>query len=425
MLKYLLVNTYLGKSLFIMAYKNLPDLRFNGFSDEWKEIKFSEIYTKSYGGGTPSKKNQDFWNDGTIPWFQSSDLVEGKLTKENVNKKISEKSIVKSSVKVIPGGSIAIVTRVGVGKLALIDFDYSTSQDFLSISGFKTKTMYALYLIYNLMNVLKNSLQGTSIKGITKPELNSKRIRISTDSLEQQKIGSFFEKLDKLIELQTQKVDQLKKLKRGYLQKMFPQEGETVPRLRFSGFSVEWKEDRLGNYSHIIGGGTPSTSNDKYWNGNINWFSPIEIGENKYVSNSTKKISDIGLKKSSAKILPEGSLLFTSRAGIGKTAILLKEACTNQGFQSIVPIDGRLDIEFLYAISYKLKNYGNKMGSGSTFTEVSGKTMSKMKLRLPNVDEQQKIGNFFAKLDRLIEQQSKKLDQLKQQKKAYLQKMFI
>lgn len=197
-----------------------------------------------------------------------------------------------------------------------------------------------------------------------------------------------------------------------------------VPQLRFSGFSGEWKEDSLGNYSHIIGGGTPSTSNDKYWNGTINWFSPIEIGENKYVSNSAKKISDIGLKKSSAKILPKGSLLFTSRAGIGKTAILLKESCTNQGFQSIVPADGKLDIEFLYAISYKLKNYGNKMGSGSTFIEVSGKTMSKMKLKLPNFNEQKKIGDFFEKQDKLIELQTQKVNQLKKLKRGYLQKMF-
>lgn len=197
-----------------------------------------------------------------------------------------------------------------------------------------------------------------------------------------------------------------------------------VPRLRFKEFHEGWKEKRLDSVSNIIGGGTPSTSNSEYWNGNINWFSPVEIGDSKYVSHSLKKITSLGLKKSSAKILPKGSLLFTSRAGIGKTAILLEESSTNQGFQSIVPDKDELEIEFLYGLSGMLSQYGNKMGSGSTFVEVSGKTMGKMKLILPNFAEQKKIGKFLSKIDNLIELQTQKLEQLKKLKQGYLQKMF-
>ncbi|CAI2649490.1 hypothetical protein AKUH1B105A_04660 [Apilactobacillus kunkeei] len=411
-----------------MTKTNVPRLRFNGFSDEWKEIKFSEIYTKSYGGGTPSKKNQDFWNDGTIPWFQSSDLVEGKLTKENVNKKISEKAIVKSSVKVIPGGSIAIVTRVGVGKLALIDFDYSTSQDFLSISGFKTKTMYALYLIYNLMNVLKNSLQGTSIKGITKPELNSKRIRISADSLEQQKIGDFFAKQDKLIELQTQKVEQLKKLKRGYLQKMFPQEGETVPRLRFSGFSGEWKEKNLVELLKIgKSGGTPSTRNKEFYKGEIPFLSIKDVTtSNGTIFDTEKHISQEAVDNSSTWIVPKNALTLSMYASVGSVAKFTTNIATSQAFFNMV-FNENVFVDYMY---HFLKYYDycgkwNRLIAKGTQGNLNATDIKNIIVFVPKLDEQQKIGSFFAKIDKLIEEQSNKLVQLKQQKKAYLQKMFI
>ena len=152
----------------------------------------------------------------------------------------------------------------------------------------------------------------------------------------------------------------------------------------------------------IIGGGTPSTNNPKYWNGCIDWYSPIEIGAQVYVSESQKKITELGLQKSSAKILPIGSILFTSRAGIGNTAILAKKGCTNQGFQSIVPHEKKLDTYFIYSKTYELKRYGEVTGAGSTFVEVSGKQMTKMPLQLPEIEEQRKIGCFFKNIDSLI-----------------------
>ncbi|MCW8634281.1 restriction endonuclease subunit S, partial [Streptococcus macedonicus] len=127
------------------------------------------------------------------------------------------------------------------------------------------------------------------------------------------------------------------------LQKMFPKKGEKNPEIRFSGFTDDWEQRELGTISDIIGGGTPSTSNSEYWNGDIDWYSPVEIGEQIYVFGSQKKITKLGLEKSSAKILPVGTVLFTSRAGIGNTAILAKEGCTNQGFQSIIPHQNELD----------------------------------------------------------------------------------
>ena len=174
----------------------------------------------------------------------------------------------------------------------------------------------------------------------------------------------------------------------------------------------------------IVGGGTPSTKKAEYWNGNINWFSPAEIGNQIFVNRSRKRITELGLMKSSAKILPVGTILFTSRAGIGNTAILTRNACTNQGFQSIVPNSHKLDSYFIYSESAKLKRYGETVGSGSTFTEVSGKQMRKMPLHIPNITEQAKIGNMIKILDHTITLHEEKKHQLECLESALLQKMF-
>ena len=197
-----------------------------------------------------------------------------------------------------------------------------------------------------------------------------------------------------------------------------------APELRFPGFTDDWEERKLGELSNIVGGGTPSTSNSEYWDGDIDWYAPAEIGEQRYVSKSKKTITELGLKKSSARILPVGTVLFTSRAGIGNTAILGKEATTNQGFQSIVPNPNKLDSYFIYSRTNELKRYGEVTGAGSTFVEVSGKQMSKMSIMVPELSEQQKIGSFFKQLDDTIALHQRKLDLLKEQKKGYLQKMF-
>ena len=242
---------------------------------------------------------------------------------------------------------------------------------------------------------------------------------------EQQKIGSFFKHLDDTIALYQRKLDLLKEQKKGFLQKMFPKNGAKVPELRFAGFADDWEQRKLGELSNIVGGGTPSTSNSEYWDGDIDWYAPAEIGEQRYVSKSKKTITELGLKKSSARILPVGTVLFTSRAGIGNTAILGKEATTNQGFQSIVPNPNKLDSYFIYSRTNELKRYGEVTGTGSTFVEVSGKQMSKMPIMIPELSEQQKIGSFFKQLDDTIALHQRKLDLLKEQKKGFLQKMFV
>ena len=181
----------------------------------------------------------------------------------------------------------------------------------------------------------------------------------------------------------------------------------------------------MGELADIVGGGTPSTSNLQYWDGDIDWYAPAEINEQVYVSSSQKKITKAGYENSSVKLLPAGTVLFTSRAGIGKTAILAREACTNQGFQSIVPHKQELDSYFIFSRSAELKQYGEIVGAGSTFVEVSGKQMSEMELMMPlALNEQQAIGTYFRRLDQLLSLHQRKLEKLKILKKAMLEKTF-
>ncbi|HGF0256109.1 TPA: restriction endonuclease subunit S [Staphylococcus aureus] len=186
----------------------------------WEEKKIEDIASQVYGGGTPNTKIKEFWN-GDIPWIQSSDVKVNDLILRQCNKFISKNSIELSSAKLIPANSIAIVTRVGVGKLCLVEFDYATSQDFLSLSSLKYDKLYSLYSLLYTMKKISANLQGTSIKGITKKELLDSIIKIPQNLEEQQKIGDLFYKIDKYISFNKCKIEILKSLKQGLLQKIF------------------------------------------------------------------------------------------------------------------------------------------------------------------------------------------------------------
>ena len=143
------------------------------------------------------------------------------------------------------------------------------------------------------------------------------------------------------------------------------------------------------------------------------------------MDSSERKITTEGFNNCSAKMLPVGTVLFTSRAGIGKTAILAKKGCTNQGFQSIVPHEKELDSYFIFSRTEELKRYGEVAGAGSTFVEVSGKQMANMDIMIPSIiDEQKQIGSYFKMIDILITLHQRKCNEIKKLKKYMLQKMF-
>ena len=193
------LKKYMLQKMFPQNGAKVPEIRFDGFTYDWEQRKLGEIATETYGGGTPKTSNEEFWK-GDIPWIQSSDLIDECLFDVRPRKCISQEAVSKSATKLVPQNSIAIVTRVGVGKLAFMPFSYATSQDFLSLSGLKIDPEFTVYALYKMMQSVSNEVQGTSIKGVTKDELLAKKI-IFPSCNEQKKIGAYLHSLDNLITL--------------------------------------------------------------------------------------------------------------------------------------------------------------------------------------------------------------------------------
>ena len=166
----------------------------------------------------------------------------------------------------------------------------------------------------------------------------------------------------------------------------------------------------------MVGGGTPDTTVSSLWNGDIQWFTPTEVGHQKYVSKSARTITQLGLQKSSAKKLPAGSILLSSRATIGECSIAQRECTTNQGFQNLIPKKDTNN-EFLYYLAQTKKHHFIKYASGSTFLEISNSEIKKTKCTVPGTEEQTQIAAFLSALDDRIAVQNKIIEDLKVLKK--------
>ena len=180
---------------------------------------------------------------------------------------------------------------------------------------------------------------------------------------------------------------------------------------------------KLGDIAIVVGGGTPDTNTSQYWNGKIQWFTPSEIGRNKYVDNSVRTISEEGLNKSSAKLLPIGTILLSSRATVGECSINKKECTTNQGFQSLIPKENISNEFVYYLIQTKRKDLIRK-SCGSTFLEISANEVRKIVISIPTIKEQDKIANVLSLLDERIATQNKIIEDLKKLKCAIIEKLY-
>jgi len=201
-------------------------------------------------------------------------------------------------------------------------------------------------------------------------------------------------------------------------------EKKMIPELRFPEFIYcgEWYTKILGDIGDFTSGGTPDTNIQEYWNGGIQWYTPTEVKEG-ILGNSIRTISEEGLKNSSAKLLPKGALLITTRATIGDIAISNFECTTNQGFQSLVVKNSEVNTFWYYWI-IQHKNELIKKASGSTFPEIGKNEIVKIKVACPNKDEQQKIASCLSSLDEVIAAHTQKLELLKDHKKGLMQNLF-
>lgn len=414
----------------------VPKLRFPEFTEDWEEKNFYEVFdilqNNTFSRDQLNNENgivrNIHYGDVLIKYGDYIDCQKEKLPFINLENNLSKYE----DTSYVKNGDIIIADTAEdytAGKVTEI----CNVKDYKILSGLhtflcRTKFEFASkFLGYKLNsssyhNQIAPLVAGTKVYSINRKAIGETTITYPSLA-EQQKIADFLSNVDSIITAETKILKTLQKKKKALMQKLFTQQ------LRFKSDDgtdfPTWEEKKLGDVCDIIGGGTPDTNKAEYWNGNIQWFTPTEIGNTKYISESKRKITQLGFEKSSAKLLPVGTILFTSRATLGEMSITTVECTTNQGFQSLIPNKNFVHPDYLYYLQPILQKYCYSKASGSTFLEISAKSLKECHIPLPCKAEQQKITDCLSSMDSLIQTQQKVVTTWQQRKKALLQQMFI
>ena len=398
-----------------------PQIRFKGFTEAWEQRKVADIASSTRGGGTPSTSNKAYWN-GEIPWIQSSDLSDGKLFGVKPRKHISMAGLSSSATQLVPKNSIAVVTRVGVGKLAFMQYSYTTSQDFLSLCRVQTEPYFTVYSLYQMLQSELQTVQGTSIKGMTKDNLLSKSIFVPKNMDEQHQLGLFFSSLDTLITLHQRKLDALKKIKSALLEKMFPKDGSNIPEIRFTGFTEAWEQRKLGElYTPASEKNDGSIGRDRIISVANMYFNPVVyVTDDDYLKTyNVMRLGDIAFEGNRSKMYAHGRFV-ENFIGDGIISNVFKV------FRPRLPFDL---LYWKYAINNELvmRDVLTKSTKASTMMhELVSQDFLREDIAVPScLDEERQIGALLSKLDNLITLHQRKLDALKKIKSALLEKMFV
>lgn len=390
--------------------KKTPKLRFKGFSDDWEQCKLDDIAKIKTGGGTPKTAKPEYWS-GNIPWIQSSDLVEGDITHVNINKFINNNALKNSAAKLISRDSIALVTRVGVGKVAVINQDFTTSQDFLSLSDFdRSDIKFLAYQLYRLMQENAKVLQGTSIKGITKTELIEQSISIPNSGQEQHLISNVLSKIDSIITLHQCKLEKLKLTKKALLQKLFPKNGKRIPEIRFKGFTDAWEQRNLESlftkYEDKV-----KTPNSGYW----------RLGLRSHCKGTFHTYVDAGNELETAEMnrVQSGNFIlnitFAWERALAVTNEEDQDKLVSHRFPQFKP-NSDLAIDFFKhtLIDKRFKHHLELSSPGGAGRNKVLKIadMLKYELLVPSIKEQNEISSFLNNVDYIITLYQRKLDRL-------------
>ncbi|WP_145426288.1 restriction endonuclease subunit S [Staphylococcus haemolyticus] len=406
--------------------KRIPELRFSNFYNEWQEKKLGDI-GKTYTGLSGKTKNDFGFGDSHFITYMN-------VFKNNIAKfEMTEKVKISNNEK---------QNKVNYG-----DIFFTTSSEvpqevgMTSIWLFKTNNVYLNSFCFGFRITINNVLpiflarylrsenirkkitilaQGSTRFNLSKKEVMKLSINFPEIN-EQQKIGDFFSKLDRQIELEERKLELLEQQKKGYMQKIFSQ------KFRFKDENgndyPEWEDKLISDIGKVVTGNTPSKKDNDYWNSNqYVWVTPTDISNKKNIYTSGYQLSQKGFSK--ARQLPKNTLLITCIASIGKNAILRIEGSCNQQINAVIPNDN-YDVDYLY---YAFEDVSKLMKSiaGKTATQIVNKAVfEKLLLNVPIYEEQQKISGFLNKVDILIDKQTQKIDELKLRKQGFLQKMFV
>ena len=409
--------------------KKSPQLRFEGFTDDWEERKLGE-HSNILTGGTPKTSMSNYWNPKEIPWMSSGEVNKRRLNE--TDNMISKEGLENSSARWVKENSI-VIALAGQGKtrgtVAVNNIPLTTNQSIAAIEPYETLNFE---FIFQNLSKRYDELRMMSSGDGTRGGLNKKIIYdiiITAPILEeQQKIGSFFKQLDNTIALHQRKLDLLKEQKKGYLQKMFPKNGAKVPELRFAGFADDWEERKLSSGLREYTDRVIVEDDKEYYQISVrNNFGGITLRGSKIGNKiGRKRQAKINLTK-----YPQ-TLIFTrqtvEQGGIGWVDKYCDGAIVTENMPTIsldTSVFSKYFLTNLFQtrIFYKNAILDNIEGGSAQIAIHESKFLSSI-LLFPNLDEQEKIGQFFKQLDNTIALHQLKLDLLKEQKKGFLQKMF-
>lgn len=393
---------------------NVPNIRFKGFTDAWEQRELGDV-VKITMGQSPNSINYTNNPDDYI-------LVQGNADMKNgfVHPRVWTTQITKTAEI----GDIILSVRAPVGDVAKTDYDIVLGRGVAGIKG--NQFIFQLLKKYKEDGYWKKISTGSTFESINSNIIKEAKLLLPS-AKEQNYLGDFFNEMDQTITLLQRKINNLNKVKKGLLQKLFPTGQSINPRIRFNGFNQDWEQHELGKNSEIAAGGTPKTTELSYWNPEeIPWMSSGEIN-NRRINRTEKMISQLGYKRSSATWIPKKSVLI-ALAGQGKTrgmvAVNEIPLTTNQSIAAIIPKE-KLYYEFIY--QNLLSRYEElrliSSGDGSR-GGLNKQIISSIFISSPSIKEQQIIGDFFKNIDDTITLLQKEVEVKKQIKKGFLQKLF-
>lgn len=383
---------------------NTPKLRFPEFRNEW-EIKIIKELFNVVSGSTPLRSNTSYYKNGNIPWVKTTDLNNSLIN--DTSEKVTD--IALNNLKLLPKDTVLIAMYGGfnqIGRTGILNIKATTNQAISALikKGNYNSKFLQFYLNFNVKQWRRFAASSRKDPNITKRDIEKFKIPY-TCLEEQEKIGTFFSKLDQQIELEEKKLELLEQQKRGYMQQIFSQ------KLRFKDENgndyPDWEETTLKNITNYI---SSKKSSNQYNESNNSEGYPVydaiqEIG----------KDLQYDMKEPYISILKDGAGVGRLNLRAGKSSVI--------GTMGYIQANN-VDIQFLY-YRMKLLNF-RKFIIGSTIPHLYYKDYSKEKILIPTSnDEQKKIGHFILNIDKLIDNKTLKLDYLKQRKQGLLQRMFI
>ncbi|TXJ60746.1 restriction endonuclease subunit S [Brachyspira aalborgi] len=388
----------------------------NKLPEDWEIKKLKDIGNVYTGITPPTSDKENFGNEHLF--VTSADIKENKYIFNSI-RKLSNKGFEKT--KKFKKGDILYVCIGSIGKIALAKTDFSCNQQINVLRV--NKEIDNEFVYYQLMNSFPYISKFISKRVV--PIMNKttfENLEISLPPLDEQKrIASALSKIDAYLENTIKLIEEKERFKRGIAKKLLTcKEGENIPEARFKGFEDEWMEVAISKIGTIITGNTPSTKNESFWNGNNVWVTPTDIKQ-KYISNSERKLTDDGLKKS--RKLPANTLLITCIASIGKNAILKCEGACNQQINAIIP-NKNYNVDFLYYLFENEKSYLKFKAPQSVIKIMSKSEFSKLVFKFPLLEEQEKIGGYLSLLDKEIDNLKKQKELIKEMKSGTMQKLL-